>query len=84
MTIVKDKKNMEKCLCPKCPSYNHCANLKKEALFCSEEVGKSKCIQKKNGCICDQCPVYKENHLKTGYYCVYGSSNVADAKVTTL
>jgi hypothetical protein len=41
-----------------------------ERLFCAS--GKSRFIDEKKGCICESCPVYKENGLTSGYYCFEG------------
>jgi hypothetical protein len=68
--VIKNSVNEKKCICPNCPSYNSCAEGKKEVLYCADEVGKSACEYKMNGCICGGCPVYSENNLKEGYYCI--------------
>lgn len=97
LTIVEyDKKNMERCLCIKCPVQidSVCANERKlgmldmlknmeetdlmpepthiAGLYCS--IGKSTCadIDTDQECQCVKCPVFKENNLKTGYYCKLG------------
>lgn len=77
--IPKTKENRATCVCPECPSYNECAKAKKEALYCSESVGKSTCDYKMNGCICSTCPVYRQFKLRTGYYCIRGDAVTADA-----
>ena len=56
----------EKCTCKTCPSY---VKEETETGFCLCLVGKSKKITKENGCICGDCPVYKEMGLKNTYYC---------------
>ena len=38
-----------------------------EGLFCT--FGKSQCIEKLTECICEECPVYKENGLTNYGYC---------------
>ncbi len=70
--VENNDQNVQACACPKCPSYNDCAKKTKEVLFCS--VGKGKCQYHMNGCICMGCPVYKQNKLKTGYYCIRGGA----------
>jgi len=75
--VEKTPENLKKCSCPKCPSYNECAERKLEKLFCAKEVGKSSCKFQMNGCICMSCPVHKENNLKAGYYCINGSAEQA-------
>ena len=72
--FTKTPENFEKCVCPKCPSYNDCAKGKNEALYCAQDVGKSACEYNMNGCICMDCPVHKENNLDAGYYCIHGSA----------
>jgi hypothetical protein len=78
--VTKDKKNISMCVCPKCPSYNDCAKKKHEGLFCAQELGKSSCPFKTNGCICGQCPVHQTYNLKSGYYCINGSAEQVDKK----
>lgn len=63
-TVPDTKVNRKKCICPKCPSYPVCGN---ELLYCS--VGKSKCDINAAGCICNVCPVWHENELKSLYFC---------------
>lgn len=78
--VEKNNDNFNQCFCLNCPSYNECAKEKTEKLYCSEEIGKSACDYKMNGCLCGGCPVYKNNNLKTGYYCLRGSADKADNK----
>ena len=67
---IEEKKKM--CICAQCPSYNECAKVKNELLFCM--IGKSQeCIKEENGCICPTCPVTAAMGLKHGYYCTKGS-----------
>jgi hypothetical protein len=68
------------CSCGSCPSYNDCAKKAREGLYCAQDVGKSHCINKMNGCICGSCPVHKEYKLKAGYYCIEGSADFVDEK----
>lgn len=78
--VIKDKKNISMCSCPKCPSFNDCARKKGEGLFCAEAVGKSSCNFKMSGCVCGPCLVHKANNLKAGYYCIEGSADIVDKK----
>jgi len=76
--VEKNKTNTDKCACPNCPSYNECAKGKTESLYCAKDNGKSGCEFKKNGCTCGDCPVHKENNLKSWYYCMVGSADEVD------
>jgi len=58
------------CNCRDCPSYIECGE---KAGYCSKEVGKSKCIESENGCICPTCPVEMEMEWFDVYYCTRGS-----------
>ncbi len=63
--ILDTKENREKCHCPLCPSYpQHCNG---EILFCGTDV--SHCDIEVQGCLCNTCPVFFENELKSLYYC---------------
>jgi hypothetical protein len=66
---------INKCICPGCPSYKDCSKegSKKEIGFCFETVGKSKCITKSKGCLCEGCFVKKQMKFKHIYYCIDGS-----------
>ena len=60
------------CVCPDCPTYNKCAEEKKELLYCF--LGKSsQCIKDELGCICPDCPVAADAELVNLYYCTIGS-----------
>ena len=72
--VIKDEANLNKCVCPNCPSYNNCAREKNEKLYCAAEVGRSTCKYKMNGCICGSCAVHMANKLAKGYYCLNGSA----------
>jgi len=78
--VEKNINNIEKCICGNCPSYNKCAEEKKEKLYCAKDVGKSSCEFKMNGCICGNCPIHKENELLSWYYCMNGSVDEIDVK----
>ena len=70
MTVPDTQENMTKCLCVKCPTYNMCMKDKMERLFCSK--GKSTCVLREMGCICTQCPLWREYNLSALYYCMTG------------
>ncbi|MCX9082089.1 MAG: DUF2769 domain-containing protein [Candidatus Methanoperedens sp.] len=60
------------CICGRCPTYNDCAQEKKEIWYCA--LGKSpECIKGKMGCICPKCPIFEDMGLKKSYFCVRGS-----------
>jgi hypothetical protein len=64
--LIEEKK--AKCICPTCPSYNKCAIVEREKLFCM--IGRSfLCISFEEGCKCDECPIKKEYKLKYNYFC---------------
>jgi len=54
------------CICKTCPSY---VSEESELGFCHPLIGKSKIITEEKGCVCPNCPVYKQMSLKNGYYC---------------
>jgi len=59
--------NRDACICSKCPSYPLlCGG---ELLYCSSEVGKSRCDIKAMGCICTACPIYSGFGLSGLYFC---------------
>ena len=64
------KKIIDLCICKKCPSWVEC---NEQGGFCSEDIGKSKCILHENGCICGGCPAYNKMNLSHMYYCIRGS-----------
>ena len=66
--VSNTKENAGKCSCPRCPSYDECMAGKTEALYCGRDT--TSCSVKTNGCICAGCPVYSENNLNSGYYCI--------------
>ena len=76
--VEKNDANLNRCFCPKCPSYNECAKGKIERLYCAGEIGKSSCQYKMNGCLCGGCLVHRENGLKAGYYCIKGSADAIE------
>ena len=56
---------LKECVCKNCPSY----------LDCKETIGycvlnKSKCIKKRDGCICGGCSVYRKLNLEGYYFCL--------------
>jgi hypothetical protein len=61
-----------KCICTTCPTYNECMRADDQLIFCL--TGKSPtCTFDKKGCLCPACPVAKDLHLKSSYYCIRGS-----------
>lgn len=67
--IIEEKK--KSCICATCPSYNKCAIVEREKLFCM--IGQSfLCISYEEGCKCEDCPVAKEYGLKYNYFCTRG------------
>lgn len=64
--------NKKDCICGDCPSYNDCAKVNSELLYC--EDGKSvNCIFDEKGCICGDCPVTGRLGLVNDYFCTRGS-----------
>ncbi len=60
------------CTCPKCPSYNRCAEGSKELVYCI--TGKSPlCIAENHGCTCTDCAVPSGLGLKYRNFCTGGS-----------
>ncbi len=67
--LIEEKK--EACICPKCPSFNKCAIVEREKLFCL--LGRSfLCISYEEGCNCPTCPIAKEAGLEHKYFCTRG------------
>jgi hypothetical protein len=67
--FIEEKK--KSCICATCPSYNKCAIVEREKLFCL--IGRSfMCISYEEGCLCETCPVAKEYGLKYQYFCTRG------------
>jgi hypothetical protein len=64
--IKEDNKKfaLKECVCRNCPSFLDCQENIGYCVF-----GKSKCIEKRNGCICGGCPVHKKLGLKGYYFC---------------
>lgn len=76
--VADNEKNIELCKknCITCPThqYNNLGGTPPELLFCSR--GKSdKPIHeiKDEGCNCPACPVFIENELSGGWFCMYGT-----------
>ncbi len=59
------------CICPKCPSYNKCAQFRSQRSFCIAGKSPSDCIKNEKGCVCGDCPVGQELGKKEQYYCRY-------------
>lgn len=67
--LIEEKK--QSCICPSCPSYNKCAIVEREKLFCM--IGRSfMCISYEEGCNCPTCPIAKDLGLEYKYYCTRG------------
>jgi len=67
---------IDKCLCTGCPTYmsNTCPPQKNEEVYCS--IGMTDCADvKQEGCVCGNCEVFKEDELKTGYFCFKGEAD---------
>jgi aldose sugar dehydrogenase len=59
--------NMSRCLCGSCPSFPGLGGF-----FCA--VGKSASEIRKRGCVCADCPNFREFSLTDGYYCDAGAA----------
>jgi hypothetical protein len=70
--IPDTAENNTKCICGGCPSYTDCMQDKNELLYCSR--GKTECEVTKNGCMCEDCPLFAEFGLKELYYCISGAA----------
>jgi len=84
--VAKNKENLKKCLCIKCPSYTLGCKLKampKNMMDMMSGIEKKKhfegmfcafeksaCLKEGKPCLCSTCPVYKENDLNNLYYCL--------------
>ena len=67
--LVNEKRSV--CCCPKCPSYDRCAQEQNELLYCI--TGKSMlCISEDNGCVCRNCPVMAGLGLRYQNFCLNG------------
>ena len=63
------QENLEKCICERCALFSDCNRGQSEKLFCARK--KSTCpMDNTKMCICGGCPVYGENDLKGGYFCI--------------
>jgi hypothetical protein len=61
--------NLAGCVCHDCSLYSDCNKGKSEKLFCARK--KSICdMDSRKFCICGMCPVYADNNLKGGYFCI--------------
>ena len=70
------------CICERCPTYSDCSKkgFTRERAFCSEKIGKSKCISQQRGCICGACPVKQKMEFKNFYFCMLGSEEQQNRK----
>jgi len=65
--VQNTEENRKKCLCASCPSFPQ--DCRGELLYCSREVGHSRCDIDAKGCICPACLVWSENSLEEIYFC---------------
>lgn len=65
--------NVKKCICFKCPSHNKCMKERGLVLFCART--QSNCEVHRHGCLCNICPVAKENNLTGTRYCEKSKDN---------
>ncbi len=72
--VSDSEENRQKCLCRLCHSYPH--DCEGELLFCGSKA--SKCDIEAKTCLCNKCPVYRENGLQGLYYC--DKVSVGDSK----
>jgi hypothetical protein len=69
MKPINNSENYGKCVCVNCPLYGDCNKEKAEKLFCARH--KSGCsMDNTKMCICGTCPVFAENKLTGGYFCI--------------
>jgi hypothetical protein len=69
MKPENSEENLKRCTCQECPVYPQCSGEKDERLFCART--NSTCVMNEGQpCICGSCPVYFENYLEGGYYCI--------------
>lgn len=79
MTGVADtEKNIQICKknCGTCPTYqfNHLGGEPPELLFCSRGATEKKQHEiKDEGCNCPSCPLFIENNLSSGWFCMHGT-----------
>lgn len=62
----------QKCICPRCPTYNDCMRKGYELLYCM--AGKSPCKVERYGCVCGSCPVSKSRGFFGMYFCLSGKA----------
>ncbi len=73
--LIEEKKKV--CICPTCPSFNKCAIVEREKLFCL--LGKSfLCISFEEGCNCPTCPIAKEAGLNISTSVPVGMRKASD------
>ena len=68
-TAEEKEKVLGMCLCPGCPSWQECGE---RGGFCLSLVGLSKCIKRKEGCMCGGCPAHSMLGFRNYYYCIDG------------
>lgn len=69
LEITKEKAE-QMCACRQCASFVECSE---SVAFCFNDGGKSKCIKRKQGCLCGACLVHKDMNFQNVYYCMLGS-----------
>ncbi len=72
MKVPDIKENLDKCLCPGCPSYNACMKEGTQGLYCGR--GKTNCDFERQGCFCGRCPIFIELKLNSFYFCDTGAA----------
>lgn len=64
-----NQENFVVCICDQCSLFMDCNKEKAEKLFCARK--KSECeMDGKKMCICGMCPVFEQNKLIGGYFCL--------------
>jgi len=61
--------NETRCICPSCRVKTTCHADQKEVLFCARAKSDG-AMNTSQTCICAMCPVYNDNDLNGGYFCV--------------
>ncbi len=67
MRLVADTPENEKfCICPECPTFPGESNV-----FCARGAHPP---VRERGCLCGDCKVHKNAHLRDDYYCAAGAA----------
>lgn len=69
MKPQNNQDNLLKCVCPACPLFTECNKGKSEKLFCATTISACQ-MDARKFCHCGACPVYSENDLGGGYFCL--------------